>query len=242
MTALNPSLRTDRVHPGWMFALLWIVAGYAGGILYVVPVSAVHFLLGLDRLGDSPRAGEITAPMMVLAAVLCGAACGSTIGLAQWLVLRRELKRTGMWVAATIAGYGSIGILPLIGGLWQPGWPDWAFTLIVNGKLHWLARVDPAWPDSLWLPGAITPSLFGLVLGAAQWPVLRGRVRHAGWWIALSAAGWAASALLTLWVPGPLAVFLSWDVPLIAGAVGLVWLLRRSTQPDSSRLAERGRL
>lgn len=219
--------KVERRHPGWMFWLLWIAATYVGALLYFIPVGAVQIVVGLDRLDDPQRASEIARWMLVLAAVLCGAACGSTIGLAQWLVLRREIERIGWWVAATVAGYASIGLLPLIASVFQPGWLDWAITLIINGKMHWLARVVPSWPAASWLPGAITLTLFGAVLGIVQWLVLRGHVYQAGWWIAINFGGWALAAASAA-SSNMLVVLTSFAVPVVVAGGGIVWLLRRS--------------
>lgn len=226
MTTLKQGLHVERKQPGWKFWLLWVAATYVGGFLYFVPVSAVHFLLGLDRLPDPPRPGDISAGMLIVAAVLCGAAMGSSIGLAQWLVLRTQLVRTGWWILATIAGYASVGLLPLLASVVQPGWQEWAFTLIISGKLHWLARVEETWTNASWLPGAVTLTLFGAVLGTMQWLVLRGRVRQAGWWIAISACGWALAAALSVVPDDFWVVTLSWVIPLLVSGAGMVWLLR----------------
>jgi hypothetical protein len=236
MTTLKATLNVERKHAGWMFWLLWLAATFVGMILYAIPVGVVQIVLGLDRLDDPQRAGEVTAWMMVLAAVLCGAGMGATIGLAQWLVLRREFKRMGWWVAATLAGYASIGLLPLIAGVFQPGWPDWAFTLIINDKMHWLARVVAGWPNASCTAGAMTLTLFGAALGFFQWLVLRGRVYQAGWWIALSTVGWALAAVLNIMPsePGPLTfelvivLTIAPLVPVALAGAGMVWLLRRS--------------
>lgn len=134
MTTLKATLNVERKHPGWTFWLLWMAATLVGAFLYFIPIVVVQIILGLDRLDNPQRAGEITAWMRVLSAVLCGAACGSTIGLGQWFVLRREFKHMGWWVAATVAGYASIGLLPLIAGIFQPGWSDvgWALAAALN--------------------------------------------------------------------------------------------------------------
>jgi hypothetical protein len=217
----------SHVRPGWRFALLWLVASIIGAVVYFLPVAAVHLVLGLDRLEDPRRAGEVGVTLRVVAAVLCGAACGSTIGLAQGLVLLRHLRCLGPWVAATMVGYGSLGLAILLGAVVQPGWLDWAITLIINGKFHWLARVLPEWPASAWPAGALALSLFGAVLGLAQWFVLRGRVRQASWWIALNAGSWALLAALYLPTFGMLAVMYGFFIPPAITALGLLWLLRR---------------
>ncbi len=229
MTTLKTALNVQRKHPGWIFWLLWFTATLAGYLLYSIPVGLVQIVLGLDRLDDPLRAGEITVWMLVLAAVLCGAAIGATIGLAQWLVLRREIKHIGGWVSATLAGYAAIGLLPLLADLFQPGWLNWALTLIISGKMHWLARVQPTWPASSWLPGAITLTLFGAFLGIMQWLILRRRVYQAGWWIAFSTGGWALAVALALnFVSWETFVTTSWLVPWLITGAGMVWLLRRS--------------
>lgn len=129
-------------------------------------------------------------------------------------------------MAATAAGYASIGLLPLLAGFFQPGWPDWAFTLIINDKMHWLARV--AWPAASWPAGAITLTMFGAVLGIMQWLVLRRRVYQVGWWIAISTGGWALAAVLSIVPSDILVVLASWMVPMIGTGAGMLWLLRRS--------------
>jgi hypothetical protein len=232
-----PTPDVVRRPPGWTFWLLWLAASFLGAFLYVIPVVAVQIVLdGLGVLYNPQLAGRGTASLAVLGAVLTGAACGSTIGLGQWLVLRREIKRMGWWVAATVAGYAFIGLLPLIAGVFRPGWPDWAFTLIIDGKMHWLARVVAGWPNAAWAPGAMTLTLFGAALGFCQWLLLRGRGYQAVWWIALSAVGWALAAALNLLPsePGPvfslelmIVITIAPLVPVALTGAGMVWLLRR---------------
>ncbi len=236
MTTLNATVTVNRKTPAWVFWLLWSAATFLGALAYFIPVGLVQILLGLDRLGDPQRAAEIGTAMRVVAAVLCGGACGSTIGLGQWLVLRRELQHTGWWVAATIAGYASVGLFILIGNAVQPGWLDWAVTLIVNGKMHWLARVGPTDPPE-WLAasqpaGTVALTLCGAVLGVMQWLVLRGRVERAGWWIAISTIGWACAAALSSLPNAFLAVSASFDLPVLVSGLGMVWLLRKPKVPN----------
>ncbi len=231
MAALNMTLDAFWKHRGLVFFLLWYPATFLGGVLYFLPVGLVNIALGLDRFYAPDPTPAATIWISILAASSCGAAMGLSIGLAQWLVLRREFKRIGGWVLVTIAGYAAIGLLPLLAGILYPGWPDWAFTLVVNGKLHWLARVVPDWPLASSLPGVITLTLFGCVLGIMQWLVLRGRVRHARWWVAISASGWALAATLSNLPNAFYAVSASWDVPILVTGAGMVWLLRHKIDP-----------
>jgi hypothetical protein len=68
-----------RKPPGWKFWLLWLAATFVGAFLYVIPVVAVQIALdGLETLHNPQLAGQGTAWLLVLRAVLTGAACGST--------------------------------------------------------------------------------------------------------------------------------------------------------------------
>jgi hypothetical protein len=223
-----------------VFWLLWFVATLMGLFLEFIPIGLIvlpmGLVLGLDRLDDPARLSEfLPAWTLVLAAVLCGAGVGAVTGLAQWLVLRRELRHTGGWVAATAAGYASIGVLPLLANALQPGWSDWAFTLIVTGKMHWLARVQPDWPAAAsWLAGGITLILFAAALGIMQWLVLRRRVAHAGWWVLVSTAAWALTVALTPMLSWADFVTASWALPAAATGAAMVWLLRRPAHAIST--------
>lgn len=238
MTTLKTTLPAVRLPAGLTFFLLWSVASTVGMMLYGVPVSLLQWLLGLDRLGDPTNAGQFSGAYLLLGSMLCGAGYGGTIGLAQWLVLRRERARMGGWVLATVAGYACIGIVILVVAAFQPGWLAWAVTLLVNGKLHWLARVEPTWPAAVEAAGGLALILFGLLLGSTQWLALRGRVPHAGWWIAFSAAGWALAVLLNdaAW---PDYVLFSWAAPLALTGAGMAWLLRQGTGGDVERAGAR---
>lgn len=132
---------------------------------------------------------------------------GAAIGLAQWFVLRRLLRHAGWWVPATMAGYGA----PYVLGLMLPG-----------------QAMDLAGPASMFLA-------FGLVLGIAQWLVLRGQVTHAAWWIVISVAGWlVALALIGLaFVSGlyvePFDMLSAFLVPVAVSGGGMAWLLHGGT-------------
>jgi hypothetical protein len=59
-------------HSGWMFWILWMVASYAGAIIYFLPVGVVHIILALDDSGGPELPAGFSMGMRVLAIILCG--------------------------------------------------------------------------------------------------------------------------------------------------------------------------
>jgi hypothetical protein len=99
---------------------------------------------------------------------------GLFLGIGQWLVLRPYLINASLWIVASFSGWvagsylmiNSAAILdPIVSFLWQLG--GW--------EVLWLNLVKQ--------PVAI------LVLGIAQWVVLRRSFPNAHWWIVASLAG-----------------------------------------------------
>jgi hypothetical protein len=102
------------------------------------------------------------------------------------------------------------------------------------GALDW--RLVP-WVDMGM--GMLSEGVVGLVIGVAQWPVLRRRVRGAGWWIFISTLAWAGNAILvtalgrtlfgaddeSMW---RLISLIGGIMPGLVTATGMVWLLSRS--------------
>ena len=138
--------------------------------------------------------------------------CWAVIGAMQWLVLRRRMSRAGWWVLASIAG--------------------WSLGLVVG--------VAVAGPLGGGVPGlAVLAAPWGLVVGAAQWLVLRKQVSRAGWWVLASivglAASWAASGVLDLSASRVVAVTIDGAIKgAVLGAItgiALVWLFRQPAPP-----------
>jgi len=89
---------------------------------------------------------------------------GSTIGLAQWVVMRRYLPQPAGWVEATVIGYILCVIIMASSGLARFGVPG-------------------VWDDLLLL------ALLGTAVGIPQWRMLRPYYRKAGLWVLAIAAG-----------------------------------------------------
>jgi len=109
------------------------------------------------------------------------------VGLLQWLVLRnaRPQLRWTSWVLATVLGQvaatfavGAIVVAPLLLGALQ------GVVSRMGGPGLQLASKLAA--------GAV----LGVVVGLAQWLVLRRHVRTAGWWIVAAASANAIAAVM----------------------------------------------
>jgi hypothetical protein len=92
-----------------------------------------------------------------------GLVIGTGVGIAQWLVLRRQLQPAGWWILASIIGFGIGKVLgdqvaASVGGL---------------------------------VGSALGGGAIGLVAGALQWLVLQRKVVSSGWWVLASTIGWA---------------------------------------------------
>jgi hypothetical protein len=136
-----------------------------------------------------------------------GAVIGISVGMMQWLVLRRRMSGAGWWILVTIVGF-AIGkfVADAIGQALSG-----AVGLVLSG------------------------AAIGTALGIAQWLILRRHVAQAGWWALASilawAVGWAIINLVNEAADGPTstAYLIGATGAAAAGVitgVSLVWLLR----------------
>lgn len=117
--------------------------------------------------------GLYTSAWTLRSPVIClnGALAAACIGLAQWLVLRRDYGFPGRWVLLAALG-GALGVLP-------------AFFLIITF----------IWGGGMF--AALLGLSFGAALGGMQWLILRPYPR-AEWWILASGVGGALGGLLSV--------------------------------------------
>ena len=157
----------------------WIAANALGELLGLGV--AVVIAVAVAQTHALPPGEEIligTAAFLVI-----GAYEGAIVGTAQWLVLRRALPslRARNWIGATVAG----AVVAWMLGRIPSALADWKS---VSGGV---GQTEPSASVILLLSAAAGAAL-GLILGAAQWVVLRGHVRRAGLWIGANALAWAA--------------------------------------------------
>ena len=127
----------------WSFFIQWTAASFLG-------ITAGEILF-------SWLEGKLLAPF--LSAVV--------IGLMQWLVLRKRIKRSGWWVIVTTVGF----FFPLI-------------------YYYWVGQLSDGIGEAgfifLILILILIPILILTIAGLLQWLILRGKVYQAGWWIVIT--------------------------------------------------------
>jgi hypothetical protein len=184
-----------RVHATHILTMgrLWTswIAANALGELFGLGVAVVVAVAVAQSHAFAPAEGIliVTAAFLVI-----GAYEGAIVGAAQWLVLRRVLPdlRARSWVGATLVG----AVIAWMLGRVPSALADW------NGAS---AQAQPSLAIILLLSTAAGAAL-GLILGTAQWFVLRNHVARAGVWIGANALAWAVGMpliFLAAGIPGP---------------------------------------
>ena len=188
-------MNTERARVGWGFWLWWVLASSAGlAVAFPVAFAVLRGVIGVGAVGFA----------------VAGAVIGASLGIAQWLVLRRRVSWAGWWVLASSVGF-AVGI---------------AVSIAVRMAVGIVMAGAGA--------GAVAGAVIGASLGIAQWLVLRRQVSWAGWWVLASIVGFAvieavAFAVLRGVIEGMAFAVAGYEA-ITGGA--LVWLLRQPPAQD----------
>ena len=193
----------------WGFWLRWLIASVIGlgmGVLLWLGVGMGMEVVGIGSQGMVSR---------VLLPGLVGATFGTPFGIAQWIVLRRYLRRAGWWVLATALGYV---IVFLLGASFFP-----------QGDTIELE------PGQQVLLGTVLGAVVAVPAALLQWLLVLWRQSpKAGWWILISVASWALGFAISFalrLILGGLTFIAGPVVALVLGGLGMVWLLRHRPLP-----------
>lgn len=116
-------MNAERAQVGWRFWLGWVLA------------STVGVVVGLT-VGTFVQDSAVTRGN-----VLGGAVIGASIGTAQWLVLRRQVSRSGCWVLASTVTVAVVGVPTYAPALvWASLIALAGYGAITGGVLVWLLR------------------------------------------------------------------------------------------------------
>lgn len=230
--------------------LKWMLASILGVTLgLAISLNAAWIL----HAGGSLMYSELSMTKFASGAIL-----GVSVGVMQWLVLRRFISKAGAWILASTMG-AAVGFFAS-GALGFRLFYDLDFSMGFE-----LPSWEIGGTNSYTLGTPIAGGVIGAFIGIGQWLVLRRKVSQAAWWMPASAVGlalgWAAGssvaqfglifgliALLPHWlavtITGRLSALevdlMSIDKLLAAGVstglvyglvtgIALAWLLTRAT-------------
>jgi hypothetical protein len=193
---------------GLSFLGSWIVATAAGSLLA---------LLGAQVLLTSLK----TVMRITADEILVGAMLGLILGAAQWWVLRRHLRRSSLWVSASLFGGLAVGVVATQAGDAAGSIAAFTFYGIVLATFQWTILLHPLQGSGLWVPAS----------GAA-------------WGLGLPAFAWIDRIALTpTWPFGEL-----WTVAIMYALLGVItgsvtgivmaWILQNAQTSSRSPIAE----
>jgi MFS family permease len=229
--------RLDPARPKRVSLARWVLACTAGELIGFGAAGAVAAF----AFGAIPDPTTIPlAVLLILACVAAGVVEGATLGLFQWLAMRRAFPslRARAWASVTaLAGATGwfLGALPA--------------TLVSLSGASQSAEANPGWDPGM-VATVLVSSILGLVLGGMfgvfQWIVLRKHAANAGRWIFANALGWALALPWSFVAGGSISSAsgpaLVWGIAALAGVmmgltVALVtgFFLRRLVARDPSR-------
>jgi hypothetical protein len=174
----------------WNLWLQWVIANVAGEALGLGLVAAVTTAMVLT-VGDAAPAHVVL--MMAGVMIAAGALEGAIVGFAQWLVLRRRLRRLSRreWVTATAAGAvvaWAIGMAP-------------STMMALNQSAG--SSPPPEMSDAMkYALATAMGAALGSILGIPQWRVLRRYVSGASLWVWANSAAWAVGMPMVFIVVG----------------------------------------
>jgi hypothetical protein len=134
---------------------------------------------GLSATGQRPYSGVVTsaaegASILAINAGIALGIFGALVGAAQWVALRGAIRQAGWWAPVTTLGWAAGGV---IAG---------ALSGAIGGAVTTVGA-DQGVAGFL-LAAAVGILAIGFLPSLAQWPILRRRVRGAGWWILVRGA------------------------------------------------------
>ena len=188
------------------------MVGSGAGVLFWLALGAAFEAAGLGT--DSPR-----NVFVALSHAVIGAAFGTPFGIAQWLILRRQVCRAGWWIFASIVGYAVVFLM--------------GFSLFPGGNAVTLGFADQV------LLGTVLGAVVSIPSGLLQWwLVLRWQVVQASLWVVASIVSWAIGFAISFAlraVLGGLLFVAGVVVALALTGLAMVWLLRRSAPGGANR-------
>jgi len=197
--------------PGFKWIPMWTVlttAAIPAALILMAPLAAL--LLALLNLGvNTGILSGFNDDLLIGVGFFISLSL--TLATAQWLLLRKTLPNANSWFVATVGGLLIGGLLGIL-----------VITLFSNFN-----------PDPIWGMVALLLPI-GIVVGFAQWLVLRQILTNAFWIVVIDVTAACSLLLAGRSFTNPVELLI---VPLLPGLItGLgLWLLLRESQPVGAR-------
>jgi hypothetical protein len=163
---------------GWPLVVMWVLAVTAATFVNVVLKFGLYGFLLPALPGDRFVGPDLQFTLIELTDNLL---TGATLGLLQWLVLRRYVEGIAWWTwTATAVGANVLSFLLIFG-----------VRLVVPWAVASLGSSAGAWTSMLSVAASqLYPAVvLSLLRGGLQWLILRRHLRGAGLWVPAEMAG-----------------------------------------------------
>ena len=157
------TMRIERAKVGWRVWLGWMLA------------CAASAAVALTVTGAMVRAGS---PNAAVVWAVFGLVIGASLGITQWLVLRRQIPRAYMWLLASAVGGAVAGILGFAMGGPAGGPVGGSVIGAALGIMQWLVLRRLISRAYVWVLASIVGFALGLSAGEAVGFAIGGAV---GW-------------------------------------------------------------
>lgn len=156
----------------------------ARDVVFFVLATIVGSVLICYAARIGPAQVESRFTIMLRAGAVGGAIGGGFMGLVQWIILRRRVRRADGWILLTAVSW-AMG--------WAVTWTLW--------DTRFLFASPSGVVDEPYITGQIfslaAPFVGGAIVGLGQWLLLRHNVQRAGWWIPATAVSWGIAYFST---------------------------------------------
>ena len=151
------------------FWLLWVMVCVAGLLVDRVLFRGTFIASGIVKVVETWIGSDVFSLRVseILTSGVLGLVDGLLLGMFQWVAIRRLIKGALGWILASSLGL-SVGLMTF----WS------LLVLTISGRLP--VGSDYDWAFGI---GMIDAVVTGIVLGFAQYLVLRRKLRKSEWWV-----------------------------------------------------------
>ena len=175
-------------------------------LIVMLLFAEVIFGFSIDAWGSSFE--------QIIIAISAGAIIGFSIGITQWLLLRKRFSLSSFWLYSVAIGF--------------------ILTELIVGIVLWkmdIIRVELSFIENNPLPHALILAITGLLTGLIQMPLLRKHFYRIAYWVGASTVAWGIGVLLMAIDTGSEIGFLLLFIlgTLLYGAITgatLMWILQ----------------